>query len=188
MPQVHKVYPAFIKGSSEEVMAFDEQFLTIWAALGCSKTKAINQVFQAGLEAIVQLDEFEGQVDKTGFNIYRKIREINSRRTLKGNLEFLYEHLPLDEFRQFCTTNDIDADHFLKMYRAAPPSPDAKGKIINDWLQEHLADHNEHAITDIQKAIMEQDIIVSKDDWNYVKNIASREGYSSNAKRGYWKL
>lgn len=187
MPDVLRVYPAYIKGSAEEVLVIDQQFLKVWAAIGDSRTKVINKIFQAGLETLMESDELEGQIDKTGFNIYRKMQEVNSRLMQKNNLEFLYEHLELDEFIQFCDSNKLDHETFLIDYRAAPPSRQARSKIINDWLKWRLADGEYHPVVEIREAMIEQDVIINN-DWDYVKNIASREGYSNNDKRGHWKI
>jgi len=188
MAEMLRVYPAYIKGGPEEVLATDEKFIKVWAALGDSRTKAINRIFREGLNLLANSKELEGKIDKRAFAISRKWLEKQARVIEKGQLEYIYEQSTLEEFKQFCEENEIDHESFLENYQLQLPTPRAKSKVMEDWIGYTLAGGMEVEVDSIRQAAEVKGIVTSEDDWNLMKNIASRKGYSGNARRGYWKL
>lgn len=188
MVEILRVYPAYIKGTPDKVLPFEEKFIRVWAALGGSRTEVINSAFTKGLEVLAESEELEGKLDKRSFAISRKWLEKQARVIEKEQLEYIYEQSTLEEFKQFCEENEIDHESFLKDYQLHLPTPRAKSKIMEDWVSYMLAGNAEVEVDEIRQAAEMEGVITNEDDWNLMKNIASRKGYSGNARRGYWKL
>jgi len=188
MTKILRVYPAYIKDEPEIVLKTDQTFIEVWAALGKSRTEAINEIFTAGLDRLAESKELEGKIDKRGLAIFRKWQKLRVKIIEKEQLEFIYEQSTLEEFKQFCEENEIDHESFLKDYQLHLPTPRAKSKIMEDWIGYMLAENVEVEVDEIRQAAEMEGVITNEDDWNLMKNIASRKGYSGNAKRGYWKL
>lgn len=189
--RVLRVYPAYIDGSPSEVMPIDKQFLEVWAALGCSRTAAINKVFIAGLEAMGQSKALEGKVDQRAWAIHRKWQETMVMETQWSQLEYIYSKLGLDKFREWCDQNGIDHATFLDDYEMrVPDSTSSRSEAIGQWLDRLLASGEEYKVEDIREAA-ELDGIVrnghADDDWSLLKYVASKKGYSGG-RRGYWKV
>lgn len=183
-----RVYPAYVKGEPEEIFAIEKMFIEVWAALGISKTKTINRAFSEGLRVLADSKELEGKIDSRSLAIFKKWQEIQAKISERSQLELIYEHTDPQEFQEFCNKNDIDYEAFLQRYRLDLPSNKAKSKVLDDWIRYYLADGNEADVHDIRDMAETEGIIASEDDWNLMKNIASRNGYSGSARRGYWKL
>lgn len=188
MTKILRVYPAYIKDEPEVVLKTDQTFIEVWAALGTSRTEAINHIFTVGLEQLAGSKELEGKIDKRGLAIFRKWQKLRVRVIEKEQLEFIYEQSTPEEFKQFCEENEVDHESFLKDYQLRLPTPKAKSKVMEEWIGYTLAGDVEVEVGSIRQAAEMEGVVSSEDDWNLMKNIASRKGYSSNARRGYWKL
>ena len=188
MADMLRVYPAYIKGEPEKVLSTDQTFIQIWAALSCSRTDAINRIFEEGLAKLADSSELEGRIDGKSLAIFRKWQEIQTKISEKSQLELIYEHSALDEFQTFCDKHEIDHEDFLRVYRLDLPTSRAKSKVMEDWIRYMLSDGDERSVQDIKYAAEIEGVATNDDDWNLMKNIASQKGYSGNAKRGYWKL
>lgn len=188
MTKILRVYPAYIKDEPEVVLKTDQTFIEVWAALGKSRTETINDIFTVGLEQLAKSKKLEGKIDKRGLAIFRKWQKLRVRIIEKEQLEFIYEQSTLEEFKQFCEENEIDHESFLEDYQLRLPTPRAKSKIMEDWIGYMLAGDMEVEVDSIRQAAEVKGIVANEDDWNLMKNIASRKGYSGNARRGYWKL
>ena len=188
MSEMLKVYPAYIKGPPEEVAPLDETFLKVWAAMGCSRTKAINDIFRAGLTTVLDKnEELKSTVDVSALAIIKKWQEKVASVGRKEQLEYIYEHSTLDEFVEFCEENKIDHEGFLEEYRITVMATRTKSDVIAHWLKYTLADGEEYSAEDIREAAEIEGVVENDMDWSLVKNIASKEGYSSGGKRGYWR-
>ena len=186
MSKIVRVYPAYIKGEPSEVLEIDKAFHDIWAKLRCSRTDAINEIFQEGLKVVAEREDL-GHSTKRAIEIYEKWRQVNLELAEKAKIEFIYEHSTLDGFREWCQKVGINDAEFLNDYMINLPSAGAKSKIIGDWIEYALADGKEHSVDDIRSEAMMEGVVSDDGDWNLMKNIASQKGYSGNAKRGYWK-
>lgn len=188
MAEMLRVYPAYIKGTPDKVLPLEEKFIRVWAALGGSRTDVINSAFTEGLELLANSEKLEGKLDKRGFAISRKWLEKQVKVIEKEQLEYIYEQSTLEEFKQFCEKNEIDHESFLEDYQLHLPTVRAKSKVMEDWIGYMLASDVEVEVDSIRQAAEVKGIVANEDDWNLMKNIASRKGYSGNARRGYWKL
>jgi len=187
MTESLKVYPVCSRGTREEVITIELQFIKIWAVLGGSRTDAINRIWFAGLKALAESEELEGKIDKRAIAIIEKWREIIAGSSTNSMLEQIYENTEYDVFVEFCKENEIDHEKFLKDYRLKLPDSTNKSKVMADWLKYTLADGNEYRAVDIKEAAEIDRVIVSESDWSLMKHVASREGYSSGGKHGYWR-
>jgi hypothetical protein len=187
--KILRVYPAYIKDTADRVMAIDEQFLEVWAALGKSRTDTINEIFIVGLETIADRKELEGKVNKSNYAIWKKQREIEGVIARMRNLGFIYENMTLDEFQSFCNQEGIDAERFLENYKFDVPRPRTRTEIIQRWLSVHLADGKMKSVDSIREAAEREGIIEpdSEKEWGLIKSVASKEGYSSAGPRGLWR-
>lgn len=187
MSEMLKVYPAYFKGTAEDILPVDETFLKIWAAMGCGRTKAINNVFEAGLWAVLDKDdELKKVVDTSALAIKKKWQEKMAQVTRQGQLEYIYEHSTLDEFIGFCRENEIDHEAFLEGYRVDTAETRTKSENMASWLKYILADGEEYGIGDIKEAAKIDKVVNDDLDWSLMKKVASQKGYSSGGRRGYW--
>lgn len=180
------VYPAYIRGTKEELVVVELEFGRIWSALKCSRTDAINEVFLAGMVALPERKDLAGKVDNQAIAIYSKWREVVSGESKQTMLEQIYEAMDLQEFREFCEQYGVDHEQFLKAYMMSPPTTQAKSKTMENWLKYILGDGEEYQIVDVRAAAEIEEVVQNDSDWNLMKNVASRMGYSSGGKRGYW--
>jgi len=188
MSEMLKVYPAYIKGPPEEVLPTEETFVKIWAAMGCSRTKAINEIFEAGLDAVLDKnEELKSVVDSSAMAIKKKWQEKIAAVSRQGQLEYIYEHSTLDEFIGFCTENGIDHEAFLEGYRIDTAETKTKSENMTSWLKYILADGEEYSVGDIKESAEIDKVVNNDSDWRLMKSVASQKGYSSGGRRGYWR-
>lgn len=180
------VYPAYIRGTKEELVTIELEFGKLWVALKCSRSDAINEIFLAGMEALPKREDLADKVDNRAIAIYSKWRKIVSSDSTQTMLEQIYETMELNEFREFCEQSNVDHERFLKAYMMNPPTTQAKSKTMESWLNYILGNGEEYQIADVRDAAEIEQIVQDDSDWNLMKNVASRMGYSSGGKRGYW--
>lgn len=181
-----KVYPAYFKGDA--IDQIDDMFLKIWAAKGVSRTIVINEIFEAGLKAMLDKDgELKEKVDASSLAIRRMYKEKMAQARDKEQLDFIYESSGLDEFVEFCERNGIDHEKFLITYKTTMPTTKTKSESMARWLEKILGSGEEYSVEDMRDAAEEDRMVLDDSDWNLMKTVASREGYSKGGKRGYWK-
>jgi len=187
MAQVIRVYPVYSRGSPDEVLELETQFIKVWAALGTSKTGAINHIWFAGLKAVS--DELGDKVDGKTIAIITKLEALRRQADSSDQelLAELYERMGLADFGEFCEAHEIDYEEFLRTYAIKSPTPATKTQAMLEWLKELLANGEEYEVGDIKAAAEIEGIIRDEQDWSLMKNVASREGYSSAAGRGFWR-
>jgi hypothetical protein len=181
-----RVYPAYMRGTKEELITIELEFGKMWAALKCSRTDAINEIFLAGMKALPEREDLADKVDNKAISVYLKWREVVAGESTQTMLEQIYEAMELEEFREFCDHNSIDHERFLKAYMMNPPTTQAKSKTMESWLNYILGDGEEYEASDVRSAAEIEQVVHNDSDWNLMKNVASRMGYSSGGRRGYW--
>jgi hypothetical protein len=181
-----KVYPAYFKGDA--INQIENMFLKIWAAKGLGRTTVINEVFETGLRAMLDKDgELRSKVDASSLAIRAKYKEKMARVMDQEQLEFVYETSALDEFVEFCTESGIDHEKFLATYKTTVATAKTKSEAMSRWLKDTLGNGEEYNTEDIKEAAEIDRVINDESDWNLMKSVASREGYSKGGKRGYWR-
>jgi len=187
MTESLKVYPVCSRGTREEVITIELQFIKIWAVLGGSRTDAINRIWFAGLKALIGSEELEGKIDKKAIAIIEKWREVIAGSSTRSMLEQIYENTEHDSFVQFCKDSEIDHEEFLKDYRLRLPDNTSKSQVMEGWLKYTFADGNEYKAVDVRKAAEIEGVVNNESDWSLMKHVASKEGYSSGGRHGYWR-
>jgi len=189
MPKMSRTFPVYISGEPEEVSSTEQRFTRVWAAIGKSKTGAIREIFYKGLDAYEEELSDKGELkddDKQSLVIGKKWYEITKKVADKGRLEYLYEHMPLEEFIEFCSENSIDYETFLHSYRFSTAGGASKSKSMSDWLAYTLMDGEEKSVQEIREAAETEAVVSTDNDWNLMKYVASQKGYSGG-RRGYWR-
>lgn len=183
MAKSYKVYPAYIKGSREEVAAIEDKFVRIWARLKTSRTGAINEVFLAGLEALQDAGD-RTAMDKLAVHV----QGVRAQKATTAMLEELYENLPFEKFVEVCGEIGVDPHEFSQTYTISLPTVSSKRVAMERWLKKYLSDGLVRSVDSVKKAAQDAGVVESETDWNTLTVYASTLGYSGNAPRGYWRM
>lgn len=106
---------------------------------------------------------------------------------IHDNLGRMYETLGLDRFVEICEDNDIDWRAFLEQsYTLTAATESTWTEKARRWLDLHLSDGDIYSTDDVHDSAEEEGVVQTDKDWSKLRTIAAREGYASNAPRGYW--
>lgn len=177
------------KATDDEYFRLETDFNTIHHRLGGKDTETRRKVYEAGilvmLKQIAQTASEEASYAARRVAILEKTQEIRDRDGDWKLLESIFDNVPLEEFSQWCAEKNIDLAQFLEWRETK--QTDSRGEDLQRWLSDTLRDGEPISTVAIkQKAISENIIEDTPQEWTYLRVIALRNGYVGR-QRGYWQ-
>jgi hypothetical protein len=139
---------------------------------------------KTSLEEIAKTGDAEAQLE---VDIQEKLLEYKRMESRWSNLNKLYDKMPAEEFQQFCANKNIPISNFLEWREKK--AMDSWADKARHWLDALLSDGNPVQTSAVKQIAMESgliDPIIEKQQWDYLKLLAHRQGYTGKA-YGCWQ-
>lgn len=139
------------------------------------------------LKEIAKTGDAEAQIE---VDIQEKLLEIQRFETKWTNLNKLYDRMSAEDFQQWCAEKNISISDFLEWQERKETNTWADS--VRKWLSGLLKDGNPIQVSAIKQMAIEAGMIDTTDShsekqqWDYIRQIASREGYTGKS-FGCWQ-
>ena len=182
-------FTAFFRGTQNEMNDIKYRVAALKNALSVSQTETCNRIFEAGMDQLEKEHE-EKIEDEMTLAFTRKNKEINKAKQIMARMEKFYGEMSLEEFMQFCEDSHVPeetVDKFMANYTWQ--NTDQKWATrAHDFLRGTLIDGEMKPTKEIREAAVEVGIIDdSAVEWQRLRTLASRDGFTNCPKHGYWQ-
>ena len=182
-------FTAFYRDTPEAINNLKQRFVAVQNALGCSKTRAVTRIFEAGLAAMER--ENHDKLDPMRAAFARKRQELEQRRNILEQLTAFYGQMSLEEFLAFCEESRAPEDlvgEFLAGY-TWQNTDQRWATRAHDFLRQILASGEPLDTKTIRATAVDAEIIAdTPDEWARMRALASRNGLTNCPKHGHWQL
>lgn len=173
------------KAADEEYYNLQTEFDVIHRFLGGGKEADTHYaIYQAGIIALLNKVSNTGQEAQKRAAIKERVQQIYDAEQNWHYIETIYEKSTSDEFNQWCQQNQINVAAFLEWREAK--QRDSIGDEYRHWLADKLKEGEPIATANIRQMAMEEGVIKTSQDWNYMRLTAHRCGYVSK-RHGCWQ-
>ncbi len=191
---VSRRYHIHYKFESEEANLWDLRLSDVLNTTdkSLSYSQAYAYLLTKGVES-VEMDQIENGVDLKHAKLATALSQLRKEKSIKRLLAELFEEMGLDKFVDFCQENKFDWEEIINEYnwsRQSKPTPwHDKVELL---LQDILSDGKPHQLVEIKQILIdanildESDEIVFKRQWDNVRQIASRAGFTTG-EMGVWQ-
>lgn len=192
---VSRKYHCAGKLGDVEATQLDIRVFTTLNLLGEDKhsSEGYFAIFMAGLEALEERFKAEGGFTPDEINridLAKIYREHRQRRADTVLLAETRDKVTPDKFVALCRERDWEPDDLLAEYErivAETAGKLSRSKDYEIFLRHTLADGESHPTDTIRKCAERVGLVQGDVDWNLMRQIAAKFGYTNPAKRGYWQ-
>lgn len=171
-----------------KVTEIEQDFTTVKNILKVSNSEVIRKIFLVGLKAILEENNLESVIfDQKSNARMRMLATIARNKQEISEMNKIYQALGEEGFREWCDETGHDADIFLQKYTYTQPKKNKQERVL-EFLEKYLSDRQPHKTEVIKLAAEQAGIIDTEIGWNYIKTVASREGFTQEASYGYWQM
>ena len=119
--------------------------------------------------------------------VYDMVGKLKKKQQVIDLLIEVYENVGLDEFVVACEEYGIDWESVLVGRFTFHTTSETWTAKARRCLASYLQDREQHTVDSIRSRATEDGLIEKEMDWNKLKVLAHREGYSSAGDYGKWK-
>lgn len=182
-------FTAFYRDTPESINGVKQRFTELQNVLGCSKTRAVTRIFEAGMTFLEE--QHKTQLDPMRVAFARKRQELARRQHIIDQLAAFYAQMTPDEFLMFCAEAGVPedlVDSFLSDYTWR--NTDQRWATrADDFLRELLQNGEPLDTKTIRERAIQANLIGDNpQDWARLRVLASRNGLTNCPQHGHWQL
>lgn len=182
------MFSVCFRGSAYMTSGLRYRVAAMQNALHVTKTECCNRIFEAGL---AQLEKENAEsIDQTAKVFAEKKRELDEQQQLMDQMTEFYASMPLEDFLQFCKKAEVKeeiVDKFLENYTWRNEDQRWASRADN-FLREVLINNEQVPVSKIKEMAIAQGIIEdTATDWQRMKTLASRHGFTNCPKYAHWQ-
>lgn len=171
--------------------AIDQAVRLLASVFKLTEREMWKRIFVAGILYLLEKMDLMGHKSAQAFRIALFTRDRAVSQNGQRQIQFIRDTTSDEEWADFCKTHGVDPDGYVrKVFASAKATADMFNwnAQVSQWLSRILSDGEEHDPSELEAMAKRDGLVKTAKDWNNVRVLASRLGYSSQRNRGKWKL